>query len=244
MPGTDWNLEPARDAGLTTRERTLSLRRESGLMQTVGHAAWWACMRTYLAIWHRMRVVGAERLPREPPFVLVANHASHLDVFMLGAHVAARHRDRVFALAAGDVFFDDPARAVLAMGLLNALPIWRKRRTPEALRILRERLVEERCAYILFPEGARSRDGALLPFKAGLGMLVAGTEVPVVPCYLEGAFRALPPGAVVPRPRALAVHVGRARRFESAANERSGWDLVRAAVESDIRELEAQARRT
>ncbi|MBL9148719.1 MAG: 1-acyl-sn-glycerol-3-phosphate acyltransferase [Phycisphaerae bacterium] len=234
-----WSLKPANDSGLSTRERTLSLHRESGLLQSIGHVAWWSLMRAYLATWHRMEIVGREHLPTEPPFILVANHASHLDVFMLGAYVSWRHRDRVFPLAAGDVFFEDPSRAVFAMGLLNALPIWRKRRTPEALKLLRERLVVERCAYILFPEGARSRDGGLLPFKSGVGMLVAGTDIPVVPCYLEGAFRAMPPGAKIPRPFKLRVHVAAPRRFEGAANERSGWDQVCETLKGDVEKLAA-----
>ena len=235
----DWKLEPARDSGLRMYARTTSLHRESGLMQTFGHVVWWSGVRAFLKVYNRMSVEGAERLPREPPFILVANHSSHIDVFMLGAHVSARHRDRVFPLAAGDVFFEDPARAVFASGLLNALPIWRKRKTPEALRLLRARLLDERCGYILFPEGARSRDGKMLPFKAGIGMLVAGTDVPVIPCYLEGAFRAMPPGVRVPRPKKLVLRVGNAQTFTDIPNKRDGWDVVSARLRAEIERLEA-----
>jgi len=237
----DWNLEPARDSGLRMHARTASLHRESGLLQTIGHVAWWAGIRAFLTFYNRMRVVNAERLPREPPFILIANHASHIDVFMLGAHVSPRVRDRVFPLAAGDVFFEDPARAVFATGLLNALPIWRKRRTPEALRLLRARMVEERCGYILFPEGARSRDGKLLPFKSGIGMLVAATDVPVIPCYLEGAFRAMPPGVRIPRPTKLVLRVGNAQTFADVPNRREGWDVVSQRLRAEVDRLEAIA---
>ena len=51
--------------------------------------------------------------------------------------------------------------------------------------------MEQACGYILFPEGTRSRDGVIKEFKCGLGMLVAGTDVPVIPCYLQGTFKAL-----------------------------------------------------
>ena len=65
---------------------------------------------------------------------------------------------KIFPIAAGDVFFETPAWAAFAAGIMNALPMWRKKFGPHALQELRQRLVEEPCAYILFPEGARSRD--------------------------------------------------------------------------------------
>ena len=95
----------------------------------------------------------------------------------------------MFPVAAGDVFFETPALSLLSAQVLNALPMWRKNCGPHALAELKERLALEPCGYILFPEGARSRDGTLKPFKAGLGMIVAGTPVPVVPCWITGAFQ-------------------------------------------------------
>ena len=53
-----------------------------------------------------LRFVGREHLPAAPPFVLCANHASHLDALALAAPLRLDLRDRVFALAAGDVFFE------------------------------------------------------------------------------------------------------------------------------------------
>jgi 1-acyl-sn-glycerol-3-phosphate acyltransferase len=73
------------------------------------------------------------------------------------------------------------------------LPMWRKNCGSHALADLKQRLVEEPCGLILFPEGKRSRDGSLGPFKPGLGMLIASTNVPVVPCHVSGAFQAFPP---------------------------------------------------
>lgn len=76
---------------------------------------------------------------------------------------------------------------------MNALPIWRKNCGAHSLADLRERLLNGRSVYILFPEGTRTRTGAIGKFKPGLGRLVAGTNVPVVPCHLRGTFAALPP---------------------------------------------------
>jgi 1-acyl-sn-glycerol-3-phosphate acyltransferase len=234
---TDWKYDPAGDQGLSVRDRTRSLRRESGLIQTAGHFAWGAAIRGYLNVWHRLRVVGREHLPARPPFVLIANHASHLDALILAAPLRLTIRDRVFPLAAGDVFFEKAAISVFAMSLLNALPLWRRKCTPHALAGLRARLTGEPCAFILFPEGGRSRDGAMLPFKAGMGMLVAGLDVPVVPCYIAGAFDALPPNCRLPRPRRIEVRVGPPLCFGHLPNQRAGWEEAARCSAAAVRRL-------
>ncbi len=100
-----WNLQPARDTGLTPAERFRSVRRESGLLENLAHHVCFSLLRSYFAIAHRLTIVGRERLPAHGPFVLAANHCSHLDALILGAALTPRHRERVFPIAAGDVFF-------------------------------------------------------------------------------------------------------------------------------------------
>ncbi|HYC14563.1 MAG TPA: 1-acyl-sn-glycerol-3-phosphate acyltransferase, partial [Stellaceae bacterium] len=74
----DWKLKPAGDFGLSLRERLGSLRRELGFLGTATHWCWREIVRLYLRVFHRLRVEGREHLP-EAPFVMIANHASHLD---------------------------------------------------------------------------------------------------------------------------------------------------------------------
>ena len=52
----DWNLEPAHDLGLPTDQRFKSLRRESGLIETVSHFTWWSSIRLLLGVFHRLRI--------------------------------------------------------------------------------------------------------------------------------------------------------------------------------------------
>ena len=136
--------------------------------------------------------------------MLIANHTSHLDSIVLGSVLPCRWCDRVFPVAAGDVFFESPVRSLFSAQLINALPMWRKHCGPHALAELKDRLLNEPCGYILFPEGMRSRDGSLQHFKAGLGMIVAGTPVPVVPCSIAGASRAWPRARAGPAPASSA----------------------------------------
>ena len=233
-----WKLEPAKDHGLSFWQSLRSLQRENGLVATGFHLAWWALVRGYLSAWHRLGIHGREHLPAKPPFILVANHASHLDALVLAAPLPWRIRDRIFPIAAGDVFFETPARSAFSAFFLNALPMWRKKCGPHALQELRRRLVDEPCAYILFPEGSRSRSGQMTSFKVGLGMLVAGTPVPVVPCFLKGCFEAMRPDSAIPRPGSIHLEIGPPLVFSDVANERAGWEEVARAVENAVRSLE------
>ncbi|MFO1058706.1 MAG: lysophospholipid acyltransferase family protein [Dongiaceae bacterium] len=235
-----WQLRPAADHGLSLRQQLTSLRRESGLIGTCGHLAWQGWIRSYLRLYHRLAVSGRQLLPAAPPIVLVANHSSHLDALTLSAALPLRWCDRVFPIAAADTFFTGLPSAGFAVLALNALPLQRRRAGPAAIAELRRRLVEERAIYILFPEGTRSRDGRMAPFKPGLGPLIAGTDVPVVPCRLEGTFAALPPHRRWPRPGRLALTIGEPLRFAGTADDRAGWEEIAAATEAAVRGLGAE----
>src|SRR5881394_3464316 len=230
-----WNFQPAHDTGLTPSERFRSVRRESGLLESLAHHACFSLIRSYFAITHRLTIVGREKLPTHGPFVLAANHCSHLDALALGAALTPRHR--AFPIAAGDVFFQTRVTSTFSAIMLNALPMWRKNCGPHALADLRRKLQEERAIFIIFPEGGRSRNGSMIPFKHGLGMLVAQTNVPVVPCGLVGTFEALPPNRKIPRPVKIKLIIGDTLEFASTANDRTGWSQIAQGVESAVRNL-------
>lgn len=226
MGAPTFEYKPAADAGMGPGERFGSVRREPGVISSAARHCACAAVNTYLRVYHRLTITGREHVPVEPPFVLIGNHASHMDAMVLAAAIPPLLRHRVFPVAAGDVFFTTAPSAVLSSLFINALPLWRKKVGAHALDDLKARLIEEPCAYILFPEGARSRDGQMLKFKAGLGMLVAGTPVKVVPAYIEGAFDALRPETKVPKPVKVSVRIGEAMSFERTGSDREGWESV------------------
>jgi 1-acyl-sn-glycerol-3-phosphate acyltransferase len=232
-----WTYKPASDLNLSPVERARSLKREPGLASNVGHLFCHSLSRLYFRLYHRFTVEGAGNIPQEPPFVLVGNHASHLDALALAASLPRWLCGRVFPVAAGDVFFETPVSSILSSSILNALPMWRRNCGSHALAELRARLVGEPCCYILFPEGSRSRDGQIQPFRAGLGMLTAGTSVPVVPCYLQGTFAAFPPGSWLPRPFRVRLRVGEPLYFNATPNSREGWQEAVTRTEAAVRRL-------
>jgi len=233
----DWKYQPAHDLGLHEGDRLKSVHRESGLIGLIARNLWWWWVRGVLRLTERIEVRGREHLPDSAPFVMVANHSSHLDVMVLATALPLRLRNRLLPLAAGDTFFETPAVAVFAAEMMNALPMWRKHFGHHAIEDLRKRLVEEPCAYILFPEGTRSRDGKMATFKHGIGMIVAGTSVPVIPCYLNGTFQAMPPGAKWPRRSRIDLNIGGAQSFADVPNDRSGWKSAAEKLETAVKEL-------
>lgn len=237
----DWKYQPARDGHLPPDERLKSLQREIGLLAFLAQAVWRFLVRSYLQVYHRFSVVGGERVPRSAPFVVIANHSSHLDALSLAAALPWHLRQRAFPIAAGDVFFQTKTASFFSALALNALPMWRKRCGTHALDELRERLVGEPAIYILFPEGTRTRDGKMGAFKPGLGRIIAGTGVAVVPCYLDGAFRALPPSGRWPKPVRLTLHVGEPIVFTDAPDERRGWMEITERLQAAVTALEADA---
>src|SRR5207249_9419725 len=99
-----WNLQPAHDTGLTPSERFRSVRRESGLLESLAHHACFSLLRSYFAIAHQLTIVDREKLPAHGPFLLAANHCSHLDALALGAALTPRQRERAFSSVERDGF--------------------------------------------------------------------------------------------------------------------------------------------
>jgi len=174
-------------------------------------------VRGWLKSYHRLEIIGREHLPREESFVMVANHASHLDALCVLAALPYRKLHRAFPAAAQDYFFVNAPRLAIAAVVVNALPFARQTRIRQSLDVWRQLLANPGNILILFPEGTRTTTGKIGPFKPGVGLLVAGTTIPVVPCHLQGAFEAWSKGKLFPRPGKLRLRIGEPRTFASLA---------------------------
>jgi 1-acyl-sn-glycerol-3-phosphate acyltransferase len=190
-------------------------------------------IRGLLRLYLRFEIVGRENLPNEKEsFVMVANHASHLDTLCLLAALPLSRMHRTFPVAAEDYFFRSLPRTWFAAVAMNALPFGRQMRVRESLGICARLLGEPGHVLIIFPEGTRSRTGAMQPFKPGIGSLLAETNVDVLPCYVEGAFRAWPKGRRLPRPRKVRLMIGAVRRYDGKDEAAVIAGELRGAVEA------------
>ena len=98
------------------------------------------------------------------PVLIVANHGSHLDAPLVLSALPPRIRRTVAVAAAKDYFFASGQRALLAQVFLGAFPL---ARTGPILPSLEQcgRLVDRGRSILIFPEGTRSIDGSVGPFK-------------------------------------------------------------------------------
>src|SRR5439155_1463122 len=129
-----------------------------------------------------------ENLRANRSLVIVANHSSHLDTLCLLAALPLRKLHRAFPAAAADYFFQSVPRTFIAAVVTNALPFERRVRVRRSLSICSELLSDPETILIIFPEGTRAETGETREFKSGIGALVAGRDVTVLPCYLQGAI--------------------------------------------------------
>ena len=157
-------------------------------------------------VWFRLSVAGTDRVPREGRLLLASNHLSLLDPPLIGS-VCPRELDY---MAKAELFRIPGLGGLIRR--LNAHPVDRAGSDSAALRLALRLLGEDR-ALLVFPEGTRGTEGRLQAARAGTGMLAALSEAPVVPVYVQGTGRALPRGAVLPRPARVTVTFGAPIRF-------------------------------
>ncbi len=208
-----WHYEPAADLDETLAGRLRRFPREPDITVYALRTLAAVLVRAWLRVYHRLEIHGRGHLPTEGSFVLAANHASHLDTLCLLAALPVHKLHRAFPAAAQDYFFVSVPRLAAAAILVNALPFARQTHIRQSLDLCRQLLANPGNILILFPEGTRSTTGRVGEFRPGIGMLAAGLNVPVLPCYLEGTFEAWSKGKVIPRPRRVRLRIGPPRTF-------------------------------
>lgn len=159
----------------------------------------------------RLKVKGDfHRIHREHPrLIMISNHASHLDAVSIAAAVPFRYWNNLFITAAKDYWFRNPVFTFFSKHCLGAIPIDRQDKKGEAISLITTLLENlDRIWLILFPEGTRSTDGYINPFKRGVSVFSMRTDTPIVFLYLEGNNELWPKGRLIPFPGELKIHVG------------------------------------
>jgi 1-acyl-sn-glycerol-3-phosphate acyltransferase len=180
-----------------------------------------ACtIRAWLNVYHRVEMIGRDNLPSPGSFVMVANHASHLDALCLLSALPLGRLHQAFPAAASDYFFQSLPRVALSVFVINAMPFDRAADVRGTLDRCRALLAVPGNILSLFPEGTRGTGGRIGRFRPGIGRLLAQSDVPVVPCHLSGTDRALPKGAWLPRPCRIRLTIGTPQTFQQWTQER------------------------
>lgn len=149
-----------------------------------------------MKLFFRLKVEGLENLPQKTNFIVVANHTSYLDPFVLGAAIP----QRIYWLALRDLYKLIWMRWFMLS--TETLPVGS---STEKLTYL----LSNNKNVGLFPEGTRTHDGILREFRRGAALLAMKTGRPIVPCAITGAYEAYPVGAKFPKFSRIKVRIGR-----------------------------------
>ena len=163
----------------------------------------------FFLVYFRMSRIGREHIPRRGPVILAANHRSFLDPFV----IACMARRPMYYVAKKEIFAFHPIVAWL-LGALGAFPV--DRGAGDADFITTAKAILARGDIVLiFPEGTRTRPGALGKPKRGVGRLVLETGAPVVPVAVIGT-EAVRKGWRI-RPHKVRIRAGRPLNFPRVA---------------------------
>ena len=147
---------------------------------------YWSMFTCYLFLM-RVKVIGRENIDKDTSYVFVANHQGAYDIWSIYGFLnhnfkwlMKKELEKIFAVGpackkAGHVFVDDSSIGGIRETIKES-----------------EETLKDGMSLVIFPEGSRSWDGKMIPFKRGAFMLAAEFRLPVVPITIDGAFKAMP----------------------------------------------------
>ena len=234
---TEWEYHPSPDIDSSMAESLRNFPREPTMIAYAVRSMAALILRCWMRIYHRMSVDGRENFPKSGSYIVVCNHTSHLDTMSLLFAAPLRQIHRTFPAAAADYFFSSLPRSAMSAILINALPFDRELKGAESLTVCSELLQNDGNVLIIFPEGTRTTTGEMARFRSGIGRLVVGTDIPVVPCHLAGGTNAWPKGKAFPRPRRLRLRVGEPRSYGHLEKNSGSVKEICSDLEERVAEL-------
>ena len=192
----------------------------------------------YLVVWPATqllahpRVRGRERLAGlSGPALFVSNHITEIDIGFILAALPGRFRHRLAVAMIGERLHEmkhPPAnmnmirRSIqrlnyfLVVALFNVFPLPQAAGFRESFSFAGES-ADRGYSVLVFPEGRRTPDGRLSPFRAGIGVLARRLNLPVVPVRIDGLYDVKKTGRKFARPGAVRVSIGDPARFSADA---------------------------
>jgi acyl-[acyl-carrier-protein]-phospholipid O-acyltransferase/long-chain-fatty-acid--[acyl-carrier-protein] ligase len=136
---------------------------------------------------YRLRIVGEEHVPKSGGALLVPNHVSFIDGFLLTASL-----DRPVRFVVDAQYADHPLLKPF-MKMLGVIPISSHEGLRVILRALRDAgtAIEKGELVCIFPEGQITRTGTLLPFRRGFERIMKGKTAPIIPVHLDRLWGSL-----------------------------------------------------
>ena len=161
-------------------------RKPSTSWYRVIRAFFWLVFHT---IW-RLKVTGVRNVPQHGAAIIVCNHLSMVDPFVVGFGA-----NRLVSFMAKEELFRVPVVGFL-IRKVGAFPVDRARRDPASMRVALS-VLKEGGLLGMFPEGTRSTTGEMLELRTGAARLASRTRTPIIPAAVINTDCALPPGKFI-----------------------------------------------
>jgi 1-acyl-sn-glycerol-3-phosphate acyltransferase len=189
-------------------------------------AGWYRAIRIFFwlvfhSIWP-LKVVGTENVPRQGAAIIVCNHLSLVDPFVVGFGA-----NRLVNFMGKEELFRVPVLGFL-IRKVGAFPVDRARRDPASMRVAFSVLKGGELLG-MFPEGTRSTTGQMLEMRAGAVRLASRTRTPIIPAAVIRTNHALPPGKFI-RPARIGIHFGEPFELTELYEKPKDEELIERAL--------------
>ena len=178
-------------------------------------------VRGYCSIVTKLRVEGLRNIPRNTGAIIVANHRSTLDGFLLYSLM----KRKIYSFIKSD-YFENPFLGWYLKGG-GGIPIKKGGLQPTAIREAKKAL-RGSDILMVFPEGRVNEEASLLPFEDTFMRLSLKYHVPIIPVIIIGTEKALPDGKLFPRPSEIFVIIKEPLTFQCPLQRK---DLIQSCVE-------------
>ena len=139
-------------------------------------------LKSIFSVFYGLKVMGPVEETRDRPVLFASDHQSFVDPLIIGSII----RQEIYYFAKEEIFEWFIIKDLAAF--FNAFPIKRGSFDPKAIRIAKRVLGSGR-SLMMFPEGTRSKTGALQKAKSGVGMLAVRNKVDIIPVCIYGTFK-------------------------------------------------------
>ncbi len=159
-----------------------------------------------------LSIRGKENLPTNGSCVLVANHNSHLDVFVLMSLFSLSKIKKIHPVAARDYFMKTPFLRWFSKTIVGIIPFDRKAsKTSNFMDSFEDikKVLKRGEMVIIFPEGSRGQGEKMSQIKSGIARLAMDIgDIPIIPVFIRGLGRALPKGDPILVPFNVQISIG------------------------------------
>jgi 1-acyl-sn-glycerol-3-phosphate acyltransferase len=198
---------------------------------------WFYIIKIILIIYTRRKYFFKKELLSHSNLIIAANHQSHIDFLFFASTLTWKECQKMHVVSKLENLKGLNGLLIKLMKI-NVIPLDRKGNFWPTLFNLKEILLKDAFIFI-HPEGTRSSDGNLLPFKNGLSFLALQTHSPILPVYLDNTFRVLKKYSFFPKPNRVRVFFGdlmdtNSYRQDLKDNEIRNVELIKKITE-DLR---------